>query len=458
MGSGPVANFGSNEIRVRHREFLGPINGTTSFLSTSYPLNPGMSTTFPWLSQLAANYEQYKMHGCVFQFVTTSATAVSSTNTALGQVVMATDYDALDNPYASSRAMLASLYSNYGVPCRDLVHTIECASRKSFSEVLYVRNTAPPTGADLRLYDVGNFQLATEGMQAGVTQIGGLWVSYDVTFMKPQLQDSSSDTQSMIDTWTSSSDGQHAFAGGVIAGASAGNISQVFRTDLIEGNTVQYALPFANTNDVILVVCNANGSGENSLMTFNHSTETSILGEFVFPTTDGTNGVIGFCFYQYVTPGGKTYDWGITLDTAGGTAPYNTSITVTYLASSALSWPWQSIGPSPQPPEAALHYGYVGDKKVAIPFRKEGVKETKLEGKTEIKESVPLLDPEMERLREETLARLSFTRQRRVPPELRPAHVKSVFQEPDDLLPGPGGGRVKDSSSSRSGSREPRAV
>jgi len=193
MSSGPVPNFGTNEIRVTNREFLGNVTGSETFTSTIYSINPGLSATFPWLSQIAANYEQYKINGMIFQFVTTSGTAVSSTNTALGQVMFATTYDPIDSPFTNTTQMLTTLFSNYGVPHTDLVHAIECDVKQRPTQVLYVRNEAVPAGSDPRFYDLGITTIATTGMQAAA-QIGGLWVSYDVTFMKPVIRDASATT------------------------------------------------------------------------------------------------------------------------------------------------------------------------------------------------------------------------------------------------------------------------
>jgi len=210
------------------------------------------------------------MHGLIFEYVTTSATAVSSTNTALGQVVMATDYDALDASFISSRQMLASLYSNYGVPCTGLTHAVECATRKSFSDVLYVRQGAPPASSDLRLYDVGNFQIATEGMQSGVTQIGGLWVSYDVTFMKPVLQDASTDSQSTL-VLSSVSGTTGAFSS---TAPIYGNLPINYSV-MSSNSTANLFFPQTNVGDVLLINLST-GANTNS-MSFSVSTAFNIL-------------------------------------------------------------------------------------------------------------------------------------------------------------------------------------
>jgi len=194
---GPVPSFGESSIRIRHKEYLGDLSGSTSFAITSRYINPGLPSTFPWLSSLASNFEQYHFNGLVFQFVSTSADALNSTNTALGKVIMATDYNALDANYSNASEMLITLFSNYGKPSEHLYHAIECAAEQTPTKLYYVRSSTVFNG-DQRLYDLGNFQVATEGMQAAAN-IGGLWVTYDVTLVKPVI--SPLDGASRLDKW-----------------------------------------------------------------------------------------------------------------------------------------------------------------------------------------------------------------------------------------------------------------
>jgi hypothetical protein len=186
LGLGPVPSFGVDAVRIRHREYLGDVESSLDFAYATYAINPGNSLCFPWLSTIASNYEQYHFNGLVFKYVSTSAVALNSVNTALGKVAMATDYDSVDPDFHDVRSMLATQFANYGKPAEDLLHAIECAPGSTPTELYYVRTGDVPAGADIRLYDLGRMQFATEGMQA-VSDIGGLWVTYDVTFVKPQL-------------------------------------------------------------------------------------------------------------------------------------------------------------------------------------------------------------------------------------------------------------------------------
>lgn len=175
---------------IRHREFLTDITTSATigaFKNTSYPLNPGLDTTFPWLSQVAANYEQYSLEGVIFEFRSMSADALNSTNTALGSVIMATQYDSIVADFTNKSEMENHEFGNSCKPSVDMMHPIECAPRQTTLTELYVRAGANPDTSDIRLYDWGKFQIATTGFQAASVNIGELWVTYQVRLLKPRL-------------------------------------------------------------------------------------------------------------------------------------------------------------------------------------------------------------------------------------------------------------------------------
>lgn len=193
MNAAPPAIQNSYVTRVRHREYIGEVESSVLF-NSQYVLNinPGLPNTFPWLSTIAQCYEQYKIHGMIFYFKSTSANALNSTNTALGEVNMATDYNAGGTDYNTKEEFENSEFASSGKPSTDIVHPIECAVSQTPQTHLYVRQGAPPSAAyDLRLYDLGKFQLATGGSQAAAT-IGSLYVSYDIEFFKPVLPEAQS--------------------------------------------------------------------------------------------------------------------------------------------------------------------------------------------------------------------------------------------------------------------------
>lgn len=178
----------SSGVIVRHREYITDITATTGFTTTVYPINAGILATFPWLSQIASSFEEYCIHGMLFEFKSMSSDAVLSTaaNTALGTVIMATQYNALNPNFTDKRQMENYEFCNSAKPSESFIHPVECKGSETPVKCLYVR-TAPVSTGDLRLYDLGNFTIATQGMQVAGGVIGELWVTFEIEFYKPKL-------------------------------------------------------------------------------------------------------------------------------------------------------------------------------------------------------------------------------------------------------------------------------
>jgi hypothetical protein len=186
-----LPGFRSNPsgTRIVHREYLNDVITAVNpgtFQVQTIPIQPGLLTAFPWLSATAENFQQYRLNGVIYEFKSNSADALNSTNTALGTVIMTTDYNVLDPPFASKFQMEQTEFTSTCKPSCNLMHPIECSPALTPTPILYTR-PGPVTQGDLRLYDWGNFQIATQGMQGIATNIGELWVTYDISLLKPKL-------------------------------------------------------------------------------------------------------------------------------------------------------------------------------------------------------------------------------------------------------------------------------
>lgn len=182
-------NPGGGDV-FRRCEYIGDVVSSSSantFNLHSYSVNPGLESTFQWLSQVAANYEEYEFQGLYFEFRTMSADALNSTNTALGQVIMAMNYNAASPVFQNKQAMENYEGGVSGKPSSSIRYFVECAKLRTVLSELYVRQGLVPTGQDQRLYDLGNFQIATNGLQGTSVNLGELWVSYQVSLRKPKL-------------------------------------------------------------------------------------------------------------------------------------------------------------------------------------------------------------------------------------------------------------------------------
>lgn len=183
-----TSNHGKRGVRFQEREYLGDIvsgalsNGSSIFTNSSYALNPTNPKAFPWLSNIAALFDQWEPNGIVFEYRTTSSD-FNGSGQALGAVIMATDYDAYDVPYSSKINMENADYANSSKPSMNSVHGIECDVKERPTPLLYTSTSAaiPLTSTQL-----GNFQVATQGCTTAGVTLGELWISYDITFYKKQ--------------------------------------------------------------------------------------------------------------------------------------------------------------------------------------------------------------------------------------------------------------------------------
>lgn len=171
---------------ITHREFIKDIRSSINFESSVFTINPGDPLTFPWLHKIAANYEEYLFQGIIFEYKTNSATSIGSTNTALGTVAIATQYNSLAPSFTSKQQIENYEFANSSVPSQSMLHALEC-DPKLGNEVKYIFNERDSdVNADPRNYNLGKTTIATQGMQAAST-VGELWVSYKVCLLKPRL-------------------------------------------------------------------------------------------------------------------------------------------------------------------------------------------------------------------------------------------------------------------------------
>lgn len=130
--------------------------------------------------------------GCVFEYKAMSGQTTSSTDTALGSVILATEYDPTKVAFSSKAQMENYYFAQSTVPSQSVMHGVECAADQTVQKHLYIRdgNTVSPT--DLRWSDFGNFYIATQGFPGTSVVAGELWVTYKVKLYKPRLPNTGS--------------------------------------------------------------------------------------------------------------------------------------------------------------------------------------------------------------------------------------------------------------------------
>ena len=192
-GGAASASFGDDgmTIRLRKREFIADMLAPPTvgaFFNTPYSINAGSRETFPFLSQIASNFEEYCFDGLVFEFI--SSASPYTAGTALGTVVAAMQYNAASPDFSNKYTMENSAAAISTRIDKNLMYGVECAKGSNAQNCYYVRNGISPL--PLTTTDLGKFELAfapATSISAN-TVLGELWVTYDVVLKRPVLQPS----------------------------------------------------------------------------------------------------------------------------------------------------------------------------------------------------------------------------------------------------------------------------
>lgn len=164
------------ERAVSHSECerVATVAGSVSFASVgNYAINPGIASSFPWLSGVAQHYERYRIDSLLIRYKNLKGTSTD------GNIIMSFDYDTLDD--GPSTAVLQTQSTVYldGAPWRILEMRVP-----TDGSVKYIR-TAAIAGADLKTYDFGRVWVSAEGC-ADTSDHGYLEFEYRVSLFEKQ--------------------------------------------------------------------------------------------------------------------------------------------------------------------------------------------------------------------------------------------------------------------------------
>lgn len=186
----------SGDVFISHTEFVQNVFATgtggsnSTFQIVSFPLNPGLPLTFPFISQISQNYELYQFEGLIFQYKPTSGEYGNNNSNSIGKVIMATNYDPDASAFLNSVQMENYDYANSSKPSCGMVHGVETAPGTRSVDMLYVRTGV--STKDKVFTDIGTFFVATEGVPFGgagpqTALLGELWVTYRIRLSRANL-------------------------------------------------------------------------------------------------------------------------------------------------------------------------------------------------------------------------------------------------------------------------------
>jgi hypothetical protein len=197
MGSGtPSFQSAGDEtgaLTVQHTEYIKDIYGNsgTAMDSTIVVINPGLAESFPWLSQVAANYEEYELKQCMFCYKSKVSDNLTSSDGQIGSILMFTEYNAND-AMKKTKQQLIQAYgtTNALISTSDVLHGVECdVSKLKGDGHKYIRTENLSINTDKSDYDHAKMQLAVVDAPSQLQNqvVGELYVSYTVVLRKPRL-------------------------------------------------------------------------------------------------------------------------------------------------------------------------------------------------------------------------------------------------------------------------------
>ena len=209
-------NDETGSLIVSHRERLMDVfaPSDSGFHQDVFTVSPGIEKTFPWLSQIAANYEEYELMQCVFEYDGHSLVGINDALEVQGSLIMATQMNVKDKPFRDRHEMERFPHASKCAQHGSMVHGVECDPRKIQGDGhRYIRMGGLAKDEDARDFDhakftIGQYNTPTE--LAG-KEIGQLFVYYTVKLMKPKISSGRGDAISTFRAFCENPDSGRAF-------------------------------------------------------------------------------------------------------------------------------------------------------------------------------------------------------------------------------------------------------
>jgi len=173
----PKGIMKGNSFRVSKREFLQNVIPQDPFSPIKIDFNPGISSSFPWLSGVAPNFEKYVVNKLRLCYETAQSTFVP------GMVMIAPEFNVTDGLPINKTELLEYAYAARSPVWKSFSIDIKKESIMNFRDY-YVRVTDV---TDKRIFDPLYIIVATDAVSTDLSYCGEIWVEYDIEFTLPQI-------------------------------------------------------------------------------------------------------------------------------------------------------------------------------------------------------------------------------------------------------------------------------
>jgi len=173
---------------IEMREFIGTVLSHKEYHVDSFPVNPADPVSFPWLSQAAQNWDQWKPVFVSYEYVPTSGTYTTE-GSALGTVALYIDYNARGIAPPDKQAFLNNYGVSVGTPASKIA--MMCDVRRKNRQMEWYNTHRQGAEGDPRLNDLGTLHIMTHGQPAAASTaqqpVGDLYVRYKFVLTKAQV-------------------------------------------------------------------------------------------------------------------------------------------------------------------------------------------------------------------------------------------------------------------------------
>lgn len=178
-------------ILISRTEYVRAIESHTSatFINTLNSVNPGQ-ILFPWLSQVADNWSKYCFKKLRFRYKPVVSTA--NLTGSMGSILIAFNVNAGEPKFNSFADMVEYSGSIERRICDDIIFNVDVRNIGVSDGSLFIRTGGVPSGQDVKTYDIGSLQVATDHLSASSyptgTLLGHLYVDYEVELFRPRIR------------------------------------------------------------------------------------------------------------------------------------------------------------------------------------------------------------------------------------------------------------------------------
>lgn len=216
-------------LTLSHKEFVRDIYAPQDATNQIFSINPGIKTSFPWLANIANNFETYRFTKLWFEYIPNVGTSTD------GAITIAPDYDAADNNSDASKSTLFSFEDTLRSPLWATARMVCSPKNLQKQKNYFIRNSSLRTNLDIKMYDPLSLIVLVTG--AKDVTVGELWVHYTIVLETPQIETVDPDEFNIVDNLMTHTTVNTPFSN-VNKSSILGSLADQLKATLEDGDTI----------------------------------------------------------------------------------------------------------------------------------------------------------------------------------------------------------------------------